>query len=539
MDSAFAIGMTYVPGGEGGGDETKYDKRHAHREGWALLQKVGGAALVVVALFLLLGDSILLEYKASERGQKIITAKSVVNAHGPGIVGGSTGGVGGAGDGGAVGDGELPVPRPPPIIAGGGDGSGNGGVNAWTNDEGGGRGGGGGGGGGGGEKGGGRPPRGGGEARAPPPLPLLPQPPVQKQQSLRGVGAKVVDWITVQSPDGCDGYFGNGYDLSFSLVGADGSVKDGRAARAPMQRRGRPPGDLAWCRVHTATYAIVCGLRNLRLDASLISMSVGGEALNSVMGRAEDAEVPRVHAGAFYLLKQLPPRPAVASVAEGLPDGLSPGPRLDATLPPELAREGRQRDPYKIGMLGEVAVVDASAANPCATLVTEPVIFVSRMEYANLFHTSTDWYNVWQTARLVGLDPTSEYDPAALRGLTPAAEAAEAAAPRTITRRIPAHIVFYDGHNASPMDPGWLAAFLSINYAKHFEPGTCFAETYHAPFGYHAAISQGMAPRGDTCHGNAVVRQFGDDFVRAFGLSPRGRAACDVVRNLVVALLTR
>ena len=39
--------------------------------------------------------------------------------------------------------------------------------------------------------------------------------------------------------------------------------------------------------------------------------------------------------------------------------------------------------------------------------------------------------------------------------------AREAAAPRTAsTPRLPIHVVFVDGHNAGPMDDGWLALFL-------------------------------------------------------------------------------
>jgi hypothetical protein len=67
-------------------------------------------------------------------------------------------------------------------------------------------------------------------------------------------------------------------------------------------------------------------------------------------------------------------------------------------------------DPYKMAMLEKTRVVRADAAldaRRCATRVRDRVIAVTRMEYANLFHTSTDWYNVWSAARGLGVEPVS------------------------------------------------------------------------------------------------------------------------------------
>lgn len=141
--------------------------------------------------------------------------------------------------------------------------------------------------------------------------------------------------------------------------------------------------------------------------------------------------------------------------------------------------------------------------------------------------------------------------------------AIQAANPRTITPRIPAHVIFIDGHNASPMDDGWLGMFLrcvpaagagayfmqsprparlcqppillrrlrcccSINYAKHFKGRACFSRAYYASFGYRAAISVGFGARTNDCRANKFVQQFGVDMVRAYGLVPRPTAACAV-----------
>jgi hypothetical protein len=96
----------------------------------------------------------------------------------------------------------------------------------------------------------------------------------------------------------------------------------------------------------------------------------------------------------------------------------------------------------------------------------------------------TDWYNTWQVAHILGYTPSSEYAASALEGLTPQMRNREAQAPRsTDTPRLPLHVVFLDGHNAGPMDDGWLALFLSFNYIKHLPDGVCFEDAILAPFG--------------------------------------------------------
>ena len=96
---------------------------------------------------------------------------------------------------------------------------------------------------------------------------------------------------------------------------------------------------------------------------------------------------------------------------------------------------------------------------------------------------AADWFNVWQLARILGSAPTADYDEEELRGLTPDAAKAEAAAPRARTPRLPVHVVLLDGHNASPMDDGWRALVLSVNYVKHFEGPACFVDAAFAPYG--------------------------------------------------------
>jgi glycoprotein 2-beta-D-xylosyltransferase len=56
---------------------------------------------------------------------------------------------------------------------------------------------------------------------------------------------------------------------------------------------------------------------------------------------------------------------------------------------------------------------------------------------------------------------------------------------------------------------------------------------------YHAAISQGMGTRGGDCAGEPHVRQFGHDFTRALGLTPRSAATCGTAPETNVVFVRR
>lgn len=350
----------------------------------------------------------------------------------------------------------------------------------------------------------------------------------------------VIDWSRV-SADECTAYFGPGFTQHYSvftnLVG----------------------GEALYCKRNPSIDAVACGARNLLMDPSAIHMSRGGEPLDSVMGRKEEEELPQFRTGAFELLVgggldspdddralkdnaflKVAASPGEATLARaGDASGsigkalIASGGELDVTLSRSHVYTHAALTHTEVVQLGHVGGLATSPANTRGVVQVAgsrfPVLLTTRMEYANLFHTSTDWYNVWAAARLAGLVPTDSYDPSELQGLTLEAAAAEAASPRPRTPRIPAHVLFLDGHNDSPMDSGWRGAFLSVNYAKHFPGPVLFRSAVFAPFGYKAAISEGIQVHQRTCWAAAPVRQFGLDFVRAFGLTPRASADCSGV----------
>jgi glycoprotein 2-beta-D-xylosyltransferase len=312
-----------------------------------------------------------------------------------------------------------------------------------------------------------------------------------------------VDW-SLGPIDQCANYFGNGYTELFEL------------APPTADRRSRP--DLE-CRQHPRTTGVMCRGRSMIMHPSRIIMSHGGEDVTAVLGRAEADEVPKFSEGAFELYTN-------GDLDVQKEPGNDPGAALGTVRSTNLARALERTDKYKLDMLLATRVLDAAQPNQrrsCGQRVREPVVFVTRMEYANLFHTSTDWYNVWSAARVAGYAPTTDYT---LTQLTPTS--LTGGADTEGAPRMPLHVIFLDGHNASPMDEGWVAMFLSVSYAKHFKSSVCFDDVLFAPFGYQAALSSGLQPMMHACANQPHVRQFSNDMVRGLGLLPRATSMCHV-----------
>ena len=146
----------------------------------------------------------------------------------------------------------------------------------------------------------------------------------------------------------------------------------------------------------------------------------------------------------------------------------------------------------------------------CDTVIEEPTLFLIRYEYANLFHTSTDWC-VAPHAR-GGVDLCCPH-------LFPAWCRYNAYLATRILGYGPLPVVFVDGHCQSPMDDAWQALFPKIQYIKHFQGTVCFKHMILVPTGYQAAISTGLTPTVG-CPANPRVREFGDMMLRAFGIEP-------------------
>jgi len=216
-----------------------------------------------------------------------------------------------------------------------------------------------------------------------------------KPEATAAAAAPGMDWSRVAGGSGCDAYFGNGFGEEHVVVAASSGPD------------GAPQSPAAVCYRNPLTDASYCRLSELLMDPGRIAMSRGGEALDAVMGRREEDETPRFEDGAFEVLVGLPQGQALsravpvvataaeaaqARVGESVPNGFSGS---------ALSRFLSASHSYTAGMLSHMGVVDfaadasssrgakAPAARGVVRVVEDPVIFVTRMEYANLFHTST------------------------------------------------------------------------------------------------------------------------------------------------------
>ncbi|RID40987.1 hypothetical protein BRARA_J00982 [Brassica rapa] len=108
----------------------------------------------------------------------------------------------------------------------------------------------------------------------------------------------------------------------------------------------------------------------------------------------------------------------------------------------------------------------------CEEWVEEPTLLVTRFEYANMFHTVTDWYSAYVSSRVTGLPNRP-------------------------------HVVFIDGHCTTHLEETWTALFSAIRYAKNFSKPVCFRHAVLSPLGYETALVKGLSEEID-CKGESV-----------------------------------
>lgn len=220
------------------------------------------------------------------------------------------------------------------------------------------------------------------------------------------------------------------------------------------------------------------------MDPDRIRMSQGGEALEAVIGRSEDEEMPRYEAGAFQIGGE-------AEYADGraVDEGF-----LDKYLP-----MGQVQDHTMRALVDSIRVVEPGKLE-CSEWIEDPTVLVTRFEYANLFHTVTDWYSAYVSSRVTNLPGRP-------------------------------HLVFVDGHCKTQLEETWAAVFSSIRYAKNFSGPVCFRHAILSPLGYETALFKGLTEH-ISCQGTSAnillgnpderktsrLSEFGEMLRAAFGI---------------------
>nr|QSQ68609.1 beta-1,2-xylosyltransferase rcn11 [Puya raimondii] len=270
----------------------------------------------------------------------------------------------------------------------------------------------------------------------------------------------------------CEAYFGHGFSRRVDV----------------FARRGAGGG---WfrCRHSETLSSSICEGGSLRMDPTRILMSEGGERLDKVIGRGEEDELPKYEPGAFRIER------GEGGDATAPADGrLVDEAFLDLYMPRGAIQMHTMR-----ALVESVRVVGPGELE-CSQWIDEPTLLVTRFEYANLFHTVTDWYNAYVSSRVADLPGRP-------------------------------NLVFIDGHCKAPLEETWEALFSSVRYAKNFSGPVCFRHAILSPLGYETALFKGLTESfscqgasADTLRQNpnyqktARLSEFGEMLLAAFGL---------------------
>ncbi|XXQ35888.1 Glycosyltransferase 61 catalytic domain-containing protein [Plasmodiophora brassicae] len=231
------------------------------------------------------------------------------------------------------------------------------------------------------------------------------------------------------------------------------------------------------CSRNPTSLATLCVADDLVIDRSFISVSAGGEPIEEVAGRDEAEEFPVYRKGALALSDA----------------GSCPAERFDGNTFPH-----------------HLALMLSSIANGASDDVLDGItLLVTRYEYANLYHTMTDWYNTFQAWMMAIGDAK---------------------------RDGPLRIVFVDGHSSGALDKVWGALFgVEPVYISSLPQRVRFRHAVFVPVGYTSALSLGTMQVGSQCSRHPALVHFANYFMEHVG----GPPAAVVPKRPVILFVVR
>ena len=229
-------------------------------------------------------------------------------------------------------------------------------------------------------------------------------------------------------------------------------------------------GDAVQCFLGSAS-AMSCRLQGLDLNAKYIMVTSGNETWTdgSLGYRTEDFEYPRYEPGALTL-----------STAVLIPQKVL-----------KHASVHHSSQPYHAlsTFLGALETKMAGISKPLTTH-TIPTLLVTRYEYVNLFHTVTDWFNVYWTLQTYAI--TGPYQ-----------------------------IVWMDGHASGSLDSVWKRLWTSsIDYVRSLPPELRLDDAITVPVGYNSPLWH-ERPNSEAC--TEFVDGFVESILRALSISTTAR----------------
>ncbi|KAG8502809.1 hypothetical protein CXB51_000538 [Gossypium anomalum] len=320
----------------------------------------------------------------------------------------------------------------------------------------------------------------------------------------------------------CEAYFGNGFTKSADVLPAKAAVRSGSS--------------LFRCHYSGTLRSSICEGGKIRMDPGKIKMSRGGEKLEDVIGRTEDEEMPEFEDGAFEV-------EAEGRGSRSKTKKLVGEEFLNEFLPVGNVMKHTMRE------LVRSIVVVGETDFTCQEWVEEPTLLITRFEYANLFHTVTDWYSAYVSSRVTGLPNrphlvfvdghcevrfllmsyffTLEYYHSFVTMLP---------ASFNVILSFLVRMEWRSGYSRNreecltQLEETWKALFSSLRYAKNFSGPVCFRHAVLSPLGYETALFKGLSEdidcQGASAHDlwqspddkkTARLSEFGEMIRDAFG----------------------
>ncbi|KAL6553377.1 hypothetical protein OROGR_007219 [Orobanche gracilis] len=324
----------------------------------------------------------------------------------------------------------------------------------------------------------------------------------------------------------CEAYFGNGFS----------ERADPLRPNTDPHRKTAGAGGWFRCFYSETLRSSVCEGGRIRMIPERILMSKGGEKLESVIGRREDEELPNYKVGAFEIEVNDRSKVGKKLVGEDFLDKYVPGGAID-------------RHTMR-GLIDSIRLVDASDFI-CSEWIEEPTLLVTRFEYANLFHTVTDWYSTYVASRVTGVPnrphlvfvdghcETLFYVDARLKlkfdklDSTQFDEKTSSSSNKKVCPIILSSSAWLDKKMLeleTPLEETWKALYSAVTYAKNFSGPVCFRHAILAPLGYETPLFKGLTEnincRGTSGHElwqkpdnqkTARLSEFGEMIRAAFG----------------------
>ena len=210
-------------------------------------------------------------------------------------------------------------------------------------------------------------------------------------------------------------------------------------------------------------------MKDVVIDRRYARGKRGAEEIKDVMNQSEESEYYRLKRGFFKLLC---PGLSQHYKDQGMTD---------------LVWKYHLKDWFKaIQSLEEQKQVDLLDSN-VQSAEDNLTIAVVRYEYANLFHTMTDWYNAFYVMKVFGKSPTE------------------------------AKILFIDGHPKGHLDITWKTLFKSVDFiGRQVMHQIKYSKLVWNIVGYESAFSKNLLNGGSV---PKPLEQFSDFFLQSHGIA--------------------